>query len=32
MSASVLHKELNKEVTLDYYFGDDYVEVTCYEK
>ena len=30
MSAFILHKEANKEVTLDYHFGDDYVEVTCY--
>jgi len=28
--AFVLHKEENKEVTLDYHFGDDYVAVTCY--
>ena len=32
MSAFILHKELNKEVTLDYHFGDDYVSVTCYAK
>ena len=30
MSAFILHKEANKEVTLDYHFGDDYVAVTCY--
>ena len=30
MSAFVLHKDVNKEVTLEYHFGDDYVEVTCY--
>jgi phosphopantetheinyl transferase len=32
MSAFILHKEANKEVTLDYHFGDDYVAVTCYLK
>jgi phosphopantetheinyl transferase len=30
MSAFVLHKDVNKEVTLEYHFGDDYVLVTCY--
>ena len=32
MPAFVLHKEANKEVILDYHFGDDYVSVTCYAK
>lgn len=32
MSAFVLHREANKEVTLDYYFRDDYISVTCYVK
>jgi hypothetical protein len=32
MSAFVLHKEANKEVNLDYHYGDDYVSVTCYVK
>lgn len=32
MSAFVLHKEANKEVNLDYHYGDDYVSVTCYAK
>ena len=32
MPAFVLHEEANKEVILDYHFGDDYVSVTCYAK
>ena len=32
MPAYILHKELNKEVTLDYHFGEDYVSVTSYAK
>jgi len=32
MSAFVLHKESNKEVNLDYHYGDDYISVTCYAK
>lgn len=31
MPAFILHKGLNKEVKLDYHFGDDYIQVTCYE-
>ncbi len=30
VSAYVLHKGANKEVQLDYHFGDEYVAVTCY--
>jgi len=31
VTAEILHKGLNKKVSLDYHFGDDYVCVTCFE-
>lgn len=30
MHAYVLHNELHKKVNLEYHFGSDYVQVTCY--
>ena len=31
VTAEIIHKGLNKKVSLDYHFGDDYVCVTCFE-
>jgi phosphopantetheinyl transferase len=31
VTAEILHKGLNKKVSLDYHFGEDYVCVTCFE-
>ena len=30
MAAYILHKGMNKEVQLDYHYGDDYILVTCH--